>query len=191
MLKTKGSIEEETQHLKKLYTMKRATLFLLTILLSFLSTGTFYAQKSVNIIAGVGYPELVNIGARYNVEQGQWGASIGFAGQSYSSFNGHILFHFGKISSLSTRKPWYVKWNYTYLKGKDEYEKFNTSFLGIRLGRETHITQSFGFALDLGLNLTLSEETTPIKPMPPSLINFDNLDILKLASFGINTFIKL
>lgn len=182
-----------TQHLKKYLIMKRNALFLFVILLSFFLSTLMNAQKSVNLIAGVGYPELVNIGARYIIDQGQWGASVGFGGQSYSSVNGHILFHFGKTPSLSTRKPWYVKWNFTYLKGKDEYEKFNTSLLGMRLGREINITQSVGFALDFGLNLTLSEEMTPIKARPPVFIKgLDDIsDILSLPSIGINTFIKL
>ena len=139
--------------------MKPVTHFLLIILLSFLSSGPFYAQKSVNLIAGAGYPELFNIGARYIIDQGHWGASVGFGGQSYSSYNAHILFHFGKESSLSSRKPWYVKWNYYYFKGKNEYEKNNIRLFGMRLGREINITQSFGFALDGGINFTLSEET--------------------------------
>jgi hypothetical protein len=184
-----------TQHLKKDHIMKHLALFLFAIPFCFFLSIPVYGQKSINLIAGVGYPELINIGARYNVDQGQWGASVGYGGHSYSSYNAHILFHFGKESLLSSRKPWYVKWNYTYFKGKNEYEKYNISLFGMRLGREFNITQNFGFALDGGMNFTLSEETIPIKARPPVLMVFP-VDkgiskILNLTSIGINTFIKL
>ena len=93
--------------------MKPATHFLLALLLFFLFTLPVYAQKSFNLVAGAGFPELVNIGARYNADQVQWGASLGFAGQSLTSYNADVLFHFGKPSTLSFRKPWYFKWNFT------------------------------------------------------------------------------
>ncbi|MBK8111467.1 MAG: hypothetical protein IPK46_14645 [Saprospiraceae bacterium] len=64
----------------------------------------------------------------------------------------------------------------------------------MRLGREINITQSFGFALDGGINFTLSEETTPIKARPPVPfpgIEFNLDNIVRLPSIGIITFIKL
>ncbi len=182
-----------TQHLKKLNIMKPVTHFLLALLLCFLFTRPIYAQKSISLIAGAGLPELIHVGARYQVEQSQVGASIGFASQALTSYNADFLFHFGKASTLSSRKPWYVKWNYTYLKEKNEYEKINTSLFGGRIGREFNITQTFGIALDGGFIFRLDEDTTQLKPRPSSGWKLDlDLGILNilLPAVGINTFYK-
>ena len=182
-----------TQHLKKLNTMKPVTHFLLALLLCFLFTRPICAQKSFSLIAGAGFPEMIHVGARYQVEQGQWGASVGFARNSLTSYKADVLFHFGKASTLSSRKPWYVKWNFSYVKEKNEYEKINTSLFGGRIGREFNISQNFGIALDGGFIFRLDEDITQIKPRPASSWNIDlDLGILNilLPAVGINTFYK-
>lgn len=173
--------------------MKPVTHFLLALLICFLFAQPTYAQKSFSLIAGAGFAELIHVGARYQQEQAQWDASIGFAGHSLTSYNADILFHFGKESSLSSRKPWYVRWNFTYLKEKTEYEKINTSTLGARIGREFNISQNFGIDLDAGFIFRIDEDKTQIKPRPSSGWNLDlDLGVFNylLPAVGINAFYK-
>ncbi|MBL0084376.1 MAG: hypothetical protein IPP37_18960 [Saprospiraceae bacterium] len=173
--------------------MKPTTSILISLLLSILISFSSSAQKKLSLVAGAGFPELFHLGARYQIKQSQVGISLGLASHSATTFTADYFYHYSKESSLSSRKVWYMRWNYTLLKEKDEYEIIKTSTLGMRIGREFNITKSFGIGLDAGLVFRLYEDTTLIKPKPSSGWNFDfELGIFEivLPAIGIHSFFK-
>lgn len=174
--------------MKNLYTFK---ILLLTF---FWLYNTIYlsGQKKVNIIAGIGFPELIHVGARYQSGQSQLGGSIGYGDNSVYAFTGDYLYHFGKMSELSTRKKWYGRLGLSYLRAEDEYDIFKTLVLHTRIGKELNISRVLGFGVDAGLAFRIFEEETEIKSGPGWDINFD-FGILEYVfpTLGLHIFYKL
>ncbi|MBK9688494.1 MAG: hypothetical protein IPP37_18940 [Saprospiraceae bacterium] len=173
--------------------MKSIKLFFISLLLSILVTFSILAQKKLSLIVGAGFPELYHVGTRYQIKQSQLGISLGLASHFASTFTADYLYHYSKESSLSSRKVWYMRWNYTLLKEKDEYEIIKTHTLGMRIGRELNITKSFGIGLDAGLVFRLYEDTILIKPKPLSGWNFNfglGFFEIVLPAIGIHSFYK-
>ncbi len=169
-------------------------LFVLTMGILFFCILNLPAQGKINVKAGAGFPELLNIGGLYAFHQSQIGGSIGYGGHSVFSLTGDYFYHFGRLSDLSARKVWYSRWSFSYIKEKNEYELFKTRVLGTRIGREFNLSKSLGFAIDAGLTFRLSEEKTVLKPRPVQgwNIHFD-FGILEyvLTSFGLHLFYRL
>lgn len=173
--------------------MKLLTHTTLTFLIFFLIISTGNSQKKLSLFAGAGIPELYHIGARYQIKQSQFGFSTGWDNESTRSYSGDLFFHYGKISSFSSRKVWYNRWNFTYWREKNEYEIIKTYTLSSRIGREFNLSSSFGIGLDAGLVFRLSESTTIIKPRPSGWdldLDFGVFELV-LPSIGIHAFYKL
>ncbi len=122
---------------------------------TFLNVAAVSGQGNVSITAGLGFPDLVNAGIRYQIGQAQIGMSAGFMpveGESVTSALLDVWYHFAGSSELSARKPWYGRLGLAYLHDKKEgsfNEKF--VFIGMRAGREFNVSQHFGISLDAGL----------------------------------------
>ncbi|MBN2762634.1 MAG: hypothetical protein JXR41_06055, partial [Bacteroidales bacterium] len=127
----------------------------MVVAFTFLNVSVVSGQGNVSITAGFGFPDLINAGIRYQIEQVQIGISAGFLpveGESVTSALFDVHYHFAGSSEFSTRKPWYGRLGVSYLHDKKE-GSFNEKFVffGLRVGREFNISQHFGIALDAGL----------------------------------------
>lgn len=152
-------------------------------------------QEKINISAGLGHPELLNLGVRFQLEQSQLGLSAGLLPNSDDeafAVAGDYYYHFGGASELSTRKPWFAKAGLNYYNVKNEFEKNQYLFLVPRIGRDFNLSRKVGIALEGGISLVLSRKEIELKPRAGSGF-FDGSGETGniFPSLGINVFYRL
>jgi hypothetical protein len=137
-------------------------------LLSIASLKSSYGQKEINLTAGLGLPELLNIGIRGQLNQYVCGISVGTVlspgeGEKIYSVCGDLFYHFGKVNELSKRRVWYLRSGLNYLR-----DKLNSSdigdrytFLNLRFGRDLNLSKKIGIQIDGGFLILLSEKRIP------------------------------
>lgn len=176
--------------------MKNSFILLVFCLIFFLSVNTSVAQEGFNITGGTGTPEMVNIGIRMEVDQYQYGLSIGTSpGYKNENFNisGDFYYHFSGRSEHTSLRPWFLKTGLTYMSNEGEWEKRMNLLLVPRLGREFNITPQFGIALEAGIMLMLIDENTAKKERTDNITG--DLDLIAsgfvLPSAGLKIFYRL
>lgn len=164
-------------------------------LIYFISVNTSHAQE-INIAGGTGTPEMVNVGLRMQVDQNQFGVSIGTSpGYKNKNFNASAdyYYHFGGRSGHTDLRPWFVKTGLTYMSSEGEWEERINLLLVPRLGREFNLTPQFGIALEAGLMLMLMDENTPKKERTDGVSG--DLDLIGsgfiLPSAGLKIYYRL
>jgi hypothetical protein len=116
-----------------------------------------HGKEKVNISAGLGIPELLFVGAKYQLEQTQIGLNIGtILDWSSISITSDVYYHFGGSSKLSSRRPWFVKSGYTYIREKYSTGTIKWLYLNLRIGRDINISKSLGIEVDVGGSFQLS-----------------------------------
>lgn len=167
---------------------------LLFSILYFCCGNLLYGQEKVNISAGWGYPELLNVGARYQLEQVQIGVSVGSMPEKDDkviSFSSDLFLHFGGFSNLSSRRPWYIRMVLNHTRKENEYMYQRALYLSPRIGREINISKRMGIQLDIGAFFFLFDKTEA-KGTPyggGAIIDFDGLPFL--PAFGTGLFYRL
>jgi hypothetical protein len=123
-------------------------LFILTFM--FCLKGTSQSEFSLSL--GMGLPELLNAGVRYEMAPVKFGAGIGTAFTGYA-LSGDFYYHFGKLSQFSKMPPWYVRANITYwqLRKVLFMDLGKVVLLGVRVGRDFNITEEVGVSIDGGI----------------------------------------
>lgn len=127
-----------------------------------------FAQDKFNISGGFGFPDLANIGVRFQVKQDtlQLGISVGI-GQEIQVISGDVFYHFGGYSKLSNRRPWYLKGGVNIIhETHEEFSDWGLLF-NLRLGRDINLSKKVGLNLEAGLGYSpfvdmLMEETRVI-----------------------------
>ncbi|MBG0860018.1 MAG: hypothetical protein IQL11_10970 [Bacteroidales bacterium] len=159
--------------------LKPLSCFLLIITFLFSSGGQISGQGKVSLSAGLGIPELINVGIQYRIEQAQIGIGFGYFPPSSSSsdpyayfswgtiisLSGDIYYHFGKLpkSSDLIDHPWYVRLGFAYTTEEGSDKVNSVFFVSPRIGRDINISKRVGIGIDLGINLAhyLSDPTVP------------------------------
>ena len=116
-------------------------------------------QENFSIAAGLGGPELLNLGIRHQMGQSQLGLSVGIAPGSDDkdfSVGADYFYHFLESSSLSTRRLWYGRVGLYYYTFEDEYQDTKLLLLVPRIGRDFNLSPKVGIAADIGLSLVVS-----------------------------------
>ena len=127
--------------------MKALFCILLIIAFSFSLDNQALGQEKVNITAGLGFPEMFNLGVRYQLEQVQIGISAGYIpGWVPISVATSLHYHFGGVSRLSNRRPWFVRMGLGY---------HDDLYLNYRIGRDFNISRKIGFEIGLGVSWDL------------------------------------
>lgn len=148
------------------YDMKNSFISFVFGLLFLFSANITVAQGEFNLTGGAGTPEMVNVGVRMQVDQFQYGVSIGTSpGYKNENFNasGDFYYHFAGRSQQTDLPPWYGKAGITYMHSEGEWEKRMNLLFVPRLGREFNITTQFGIALETGIMLMLIDRNTAKK----------------------------
>lgn len=154
------------------------------------------AQENFNVTAGIGLPEMLNLGLRMQFGQKEVGLAVGMwpdTSEDVFTVSGDFYYHFGGNSEYTSLRPWFLKTGLTYLKAEDEWERENTFVLVPRIGREFNISSRFGIAVEAGLLVIISDETKVKKERPSSWFgNLDlNFDGSLLPAAGINLYYRL
>ena len=141
------------------------TLFLGLVIL--LTGSPSWGQKKIDIAAGVGFPELLTLELRYQLEQSQvglYGGSVPGGSDKSLSFGVDYYYHFGGSSNFSTRRPWFAKAGLNYLFEEDLYDKTTYLLLVPRAGRDFNISRRIGISLEGGLYFVLAHFEVEIQP---------------------------
>lgn len=174
--------------------MKNSFLVVFFMTLFLLSGNKGEAQEKYRVTAGIGLPELLNLGLRIQFDQTQVGLTLGaipWEEEQNFAFSANFYYHFGGSSELITLKPWFLNTGVTYMKYEDQYEREMTLFFVPKVGREFNITSKFGVALELGAMIILFEEEKIKRERPNSWFEFD-LDFGNLLpSAGVIVFYRL
>ena len=130
----------------------------LIFLLAFQTRGQ---ENNLSISAGLGSPELLNLGVRYQVGQSQLGVSVGtwfgnYEADSNYSVGADYYYHFEGFSNLSSRRTWYGRIGLYYYSSSQMYESFQYLLLAPRLGKEFNFSPRIGMAADAGISQVLS-----------------------------------
>lgn len=92
-------------------------LFLINSSILFTTIAPAQENESLNLSVGLGHPELLNAGIRFQMEQSQLGLSVGvLPGSDDDAFSvgGDYYYHFGGSSDFSARRPWFIKGGLNY-----------------------------------------------------------------------------
>ena len=138
-----------------LHTLRMLFLGLISLLGSNLAMG----QEKVDVAAGLGLPELLNLGIRYQMGQSQLGLSAGFYPDSYDdnfSVGADYYYHFGGSSLIVTRRPWYGRIGLNYYVFENDYESKKYLLLVPRIGKDFNLSPRVGIAADGGVSVILS-----------------------------------
>ncbi|HNW57362.1 MAG TPA: hypothetical protein PLR88_11140 [Bacteroidales bacterium] len=147
-------------------------LLLVAILLN--SSGKAFGQDKTNFSVGFGFPELLNIGIKYQIlDQAKIGLSIGWLpGSQYSgnllSFSGDFYYHFAGSSKLSDLRPWYGRIGLNYDR-EDLTEIINWWYSYLKFGRDFYFSKKFGISMDAGLNYHFNPDATGNPSFSPAL----------------------
>jgi len=150
-----------------------------------------FGQEKVNMSVGLGIPEFLNIGVRFQLEQAQIGISIGsipVKDESIISISSDVYYHFGGFSELSNRRPWYGRIGLNYLRDETETIIDKYIFLNVRIGRDINISEKIGIEIEAGAIFQLSNEEIRKKPSS-SWFDFD-FEFPVLPSIGIGIFYR-
>ena len=119
-------------------------------------------QDKFVISAGMGLPELMNVDARYLVNQTQFGVGIGtfpVKDESIISVTGDIYYHFAGSSKFSDRHTWYGRAGLDYLRDETNSILDKYLYLNLRIGRDFNFSDKIGIEFDLGGMVQLYNET--------------------------------
>lgn len=112
------------------------------------------SQNNLSASMGLGLPELINIGVRYELPpQLMFGMSIGTAFTGAVALSGDVYYHFAGRSELSDLPPWYIRANFTYwqLSKILFIDIGKAALVGFRIGRDFNVTENIGISLDAGI----------------------------------------
>lgn len=150
-----------------------------------------YSQEKLNLSLGIGLPELLNIGTRYQIKQTQLGITIGslpLNNESIFSVTGSVYYHFAGISKLSIRRLWYGRVGLNYFREEPKSVINEFLYLNLQIGRDINISKKFGIDVNGGLIVELFHKK--IRKTPPGEFDF-NFEIPIFPSIGIDLFYRL
>lgn len=140
--------------------------FLITLCLFYFTDGSLQAQSErtqdkLNIFLGFGYPDLINIGIRFQLEQAQMGISFGYLPDNYGttrSYTVDLYNHFGRLGQFSTKRQLYIRNGVSIYRSKTERLKETDTYFNSRFGKEIYFNKNIGFQFELGVGILLFSE---------------------------------
>ncbi len=146
------------------------------------------SKQGIKPIIGFSLPELMHIGARYQIDDMQYGLNIGSFpanNESIVTYSADFMWHlFGEKNALKD-KPWYGKLGYTYMREETEFEINTWSYAHLRLGYEFAISNFIALHIDAGLMFEVDHNEIEKKPRI-SWFDFD-FEFPVLPSIGFTT----
>ncbi len=109
----------------------------------FISTQQAFGQTKLNLLAGAGFPELLNVGLNIQNNQTKFGIGIGslpVSDKNIISVSGNFYYYLGKLSSLSAWRFWFVKLGLNYVRDETKFVIYEYLYLNSRIGRDFNIS---------------------------------------------------
>jgi hypothetical protein len=138
------------------YKIKRQLIisFLMLLIVFLPKWNNVNGQRTMDLTLGIGFPELINLGIRAQLDQAQIGITMGSypsGDKTFFTLSGDYYYHFGDRSKYSSRDVTYVKGSLNYFKDENESAKNNMILFGISAGRDVYYSRRVGINLDGGL----------------------------------------
>lgn len=136
-------------------------------LISLLATVPVLGQEKIDIAVGAGFPEMVNLGFRFQLERsrlGVYGGIVPGIEDKIISVGADFYYHFGRSPNFSTRRPWYVKAGLNYSFQEETFFKYTYVILVPRIGKDFNLSSRRGISLEGGLYFVLAHSEVEIKP---------------------------
>ena len=119
------------------------------------------SQEKINLSAGFGIPELMNVGVLYQLKQVQIGVGGGFMMHNMSNYysnnnenafsvSGEIYYHFAGKNKYAIRKPWYVKAGLNFIRFNEVNQSQNANYLNFRIGHDFNVSEKVGIDIGAG-----------------------------------------
>lgn len=159
--------------------MKELKYLIISFLLMLCFDVGAYSNSKLNISAGYGTRDFININVEYLIDSDVGlVAGIGYLPGHISTYDysidnstrGRVVFidiykHFGKPSKLSGISPWFVRYGVSHLlfqdfnSDDDYYKRLTEEFIiNIQIGREINFSKNIGIRIMLGLSYSISEK---------------------------------
>jgi hypothetical protein len=149
---------------------KYVFLILLITALLIIPDNELSGQKKGAVCFGIGFPELLNAGVKYNISgQTAIGTSLGWwppstpgiiSWTNLFSISGDLFYHFGGKSEYTEIRPWYFRMSINCIM-----EENGWWFSFLRIGREFNLDDYCAFSLDAGVFYNLNNKSTGIIPV--------------------------
>jgi hypothetical protein len=127
------------------------------------TSSNLFAQGSISLSAGGGFPDAVNLGFRLRVVQERIDFYGGFLPKinetSMTSLQLAIIYNFTGASEHTWVPPWYARGGISYLREKEPYVKTNSWYLDLRAGKAINFSKNAGLEIDAGLAFRLIYDT--------------------------------
>ena len=123
---------------------------------------SLFSQQCIEANIGVGVPDFVALGGRFQQSQMQVEFKYGIwpgADMPIQTFSGNVYLHFLGSSAYSSRKPWFGMMGYTYYDQSKNDAYIRHNFLNFRLGREINFSERVGLTIGAGVLYELTEDT--------------------------------
>ncbi|MCB9223508.1 MAG: hypothetical protein R2780_04925 [Crocinitomicaceae bacterium] len=112
----------------------------------------------VDVRAGIGLPELLHGGIRFNISRAHYDFSLGgWPEQNRFSVSANYAHHFGNKwkTDLTPQPPWYMSWGGTYLFYRTDFIESHDVIFNARMGRDFNILRSLSISVSLGIGATV------------------------------------
>jgi hypothetical protein len=165
-----------------------------SLVIFFLAGNRVNGQHTVDLTAGISFPELINTGIRAQLNQVQIGFSIGSfpaSDKTFFTLTGDVYYHFAGHSSLSNRRLSFVKAFLNYYDYENTAEKDVITSFGIGIGRDIYFSHRVGITLDGGVNFVLNENKVQKNPVDNSWIKEDSILPMFLPCLEIVLFYRI
>lgn len=172
--------------------MKKNLLVRLMLLAVFSFCSHAFGQEKINVTWGIGFPELLNFGVRYEMGQTQIGVNYGSmphtGAEGFFSISSNVYYHFGGTTTLSEERPWYARLGLNYVRDETSSSIENDLFLNVRIGRDFNFSKKVGVEIDAGPCFWLSDKVTQ-----KETLNYWFLDIYApvVPSIGVTFFCRI
>lgn len=137
------------------------------ILLFLMFSANSFSQSRIGIHAGIGLPDFLFIGGKYQYKQYEAGIQLGYfpsSGHKLFGAGGHLMWHFAGESKHLEARPWYLKGDLVYNYDENSNFIWHTIYTGARIGRECALTEKFSLQIDLGFSYIIYQDMIEKKP---------------------------
>ena len=112
--------------------------------------------NAFNVSVGADFPELLNLGLRYEWQKYQaglaYGTGLSQSGEQDQAVTADFWYHFMGVPETSGRKPGYLRIPVEYLRADTGPRIEKDIYLGLRIGRELMFNTRTGIRADAGLS---------------------------------------
>lgn len=172
--------------------MKKLILVFIIINLGFIPNQVF-ADEKISIGPGIGFPELLNVNLRYDLNNFRIGICAGKlkgTKDDTSSYSVDLSYFLGNPQLATSKSHWYGKFGVNYFYNKNKYATEKCLYLNPRIGREIPLNKNLGAEIDAGILYQVHRDKTEKDPTESDYTFDIDLNFKFLPSIGVRLYYK-